>query len=604
MTGGGLDRLFGVGMKFSGINAFSGPAKTVMGSLNSVMKGFGNADKMLMKFSAGALVGGAVLTGLAIKAVKATAETKTALGELASVGVKDLKTVEKAGQDFSNKWSGSTKADFIRAAYDIKSGISSLSDEGVADYTRIAALTAKATKATVGDMTSLFATGYGIYKNYYGDMTDMKFAELFSGGIASAVQMFKTTGPEMAAGISSLGASATTANIPLEEQLAILGMLQATMSGAEAGTKYQAFLKSVVKGGEKIGLQFTDANNQLLSMPDILDTIRNKYGDTVDAVERYELQKAFGRIESLQAIELLITKTGDLRENIDIMSSSMETGTEKAYGMAKAMDEGPAESWGRMRQAGHNLLETIGNIIEPDVTEGLDKVHKGLVKIQEDLDKNPEKAEWIGKGLLYGGGGLMGLGALGLLKSIGGWGFSKIAGGIGLITTAVKGLVTVLTTLASSGGLVALSGILSLGLIGYAGWETYKKRDIIKEMITGFFSGEYLYKQLGIPGLSHIPMQDMDTPRNKLRAQKAAGYSMVDRYEQLGLPVMSYYPSGNNIPEVPVPPIPQFNPNTPEMRPSRPMLVIEQINITGDSVSEDQVREVFENVLDEMVTEN
>ena len=41
---------------------------------------------------------------------------------------------------------------------------SSLSDEGVAEFTALAALTAKATKSTASEMTSLFATGYGIYK--------------------------------------------------------------------------------------------------------------------------------------------------------------------------------------------------------------------------------------------------------------------------------------------------------------------------------------------------------------------------------------------------------------------------------------------------------
>lgn len=56
------------------------------------------------------------------------------------------------------------KSDFITAAYDIKSGIASLTDEGVAQFTELAALTGKATKSTTEEMGSLFATGYGIYK--------------------------------------------------------------------------------------------------------------------------------------------------------------------------------------------------------------------------------------------------------------------------------------------------------------------------------------------------------------------------------------------------------------------------------------------------------
>ena len=78
--------------------------------------------------------------------------------------MRDLGAVENAARSFSDQWAGTTKADFISAAYDIKSGIASLSDEGVAEFTSLAALTAKATKSTAGEMTSLFATGYGIYK--------------------------------------------------------------------------------------------------------------------------------------------------------------------------------------------------------------------------------------------------------------------------------------------------------------------------------------------------------------------------------------------------------------------------------------------------------
>ena len=47
----------------------------------------------------------------------------------------------------------------------------------------------------------------------------------------------------MAGAIKMLGASATNANVPMEEQLAILGQLQATMSGTEAGTKIQVIFE-------------------------------------------------------------------------------------------------------------------------------------------------------------------------------------------------------------------------------------------------------------------------------------------------------------------------------------------------------------------------
>ena len=286
--------------------------------LQQMEQTFGGMAKTGMGMAA---VGGEI-TSAVLAPVEATFETRRALGELSSLGIQDLDALEDAARSFSDQWAGTTKADFITAAYDIKSGISSLTDEGVAQYTTLAGVTAKATKSTIGEMTDLFATGYGIYKDFYSDLSDMEFGEMFSAGIAESVRAFKTSGSGMAQAIKTLGASATTAQVPLEEQLAILGSLQATMSGSEAGTKYKAFLRSAAKGGEALGLSFTDANNQLLSMPEILELLRGKFGDTMDAAEKMELQKAFGDAEAVALIDLLYNKTGDLVSMTDWLGTS------------------------------------------------------------------------------------------------------------------------------------------------------------------------------------------------------------------------------------------------------------------------------------------
>ena len=333
---------------------------------------------------------GSQITGAVLAPVEATFETRRALGELSSLGVKDLDALENAAREFSDQWSGTSKADFISAAYDIKSGISSLSDEGVAEYTSLAGLTAKATKSTIGEMTSLFATGYGIYKGYYDDLSDIEFGEMFSAGISESVRAFKTSGSGMAQSIQTLGASATTANVPLEEQLAVLGMLQATMSGSEAGTKYKAFLRSAAKGGEALGLSFLDANNQLLSMPEILDLLRGKFGETMDAAEKMELQQAFGDTEAVALIDLMYSKTGDLQDNILSLYDAMGQGTGVAHDMASAMQETEPERFERLQQRIHNVTESIGNTLLPTVNDLMGTGEQVLTKVGTWIEQNQE----------------------------------------------------------------------------------------------------------------------------------------------------------------------------------------------------------------------
>lgn len=514
------------------IDNLTGPMAGVQSSVgNSVSKLEGMNQTLGNITKTGAVMAGvgAQITDATLAPVQATFATRKAIGELSSLGVKDLQAVEDAAKSFSDQWSGTTKSDFITAAYDIKSGIASLSDEGVADMTSLAALTGKATKSTAAEMTSLFATGYGIYKDYYNDLSDIEFGEMFSAGIAKSVQQFKTTGSGMAQSIQTLGGSATTANVPLEEQLSILGMLQATMGGAEAGTKYKAFLRSAVKGGEELGLKFTDTNNQLLSMPEILDKLRGKFGETMDAAEKVELQKAFGDTEAVALIDLMYNKVGDLQDNIVGMYDSLGSGAGVAREMASAMQETEPERFERLTQRIQNVKESIGNSLLPTVNDLMGKGEQLLSKVATWIEDNQELVRVImlvvlaiGGFLTVAGTTIAVVGGVGLVLSktigfVGGFykalkkipdlldtvhimalyagdgikkGFSvmKTAG-----STAITGIKNVAVNIASMAKTAAISGVtalknMALGLIGMAKQAIVTAVTALPGLIAGVWS--------------------------------------------------------------------------------------------------------------------
>lgn len=428
-----LDTIFKLSVIVNMIDNLSGPIARVGSNVDSSVSKIQRMNESFgeMTKTGVAMAGtGAQITSAVLSPVKATFDTRRALGELSSLGTKDLKVLEDAAKDFSDTWAGTTKADFLTAAYSIKSGISSLSDEGVAEYTKISGLTAKATKASIDEMTSLFATGYGIYKDFYKDLSDIEFAEMFSAGLSDSIRAFKTSGSGMATAIQSLGGSATTANVPLEEQLSILGMLQATMSGSEAGTKYRAFLRSAAKAGEELELSFVDANNQLLSMPEILELLRGKFGDTMDAAEKMQLQKAFGTDEAVAMIDLLYSKTGDLQDNILMLYDSMGQGTSIAENMASAINETEPERYIRLQQRLKNLKEEIGNQLLPTVNMLFTKGEEVLTKVSGWIEKNQELVKVIALIVMIVG---ITLGVLGSLIAV--------VGGVGLIFTRTAMMV-------------------------------------------------------------------------------------------------------------------------------------------------------------------
>lgn len=400
----------------------------VADSTEKLNKAFGSVQK------AGAvMVGvGTALTTACLGTVQSTFDTQNALGELASLGVQDLDAVEKAAKSFSDTWAGTTKSEFITASYDIKSGIASLTDEGVAKFTELAALTGKATKSTTEEMGSLFATGYGIYKGAYEDMSDLEFWEMFSAGIATAVKNYKTAGSEMASAISMLGATATNNKISMEEQLAILGQLQTTMSGSEAATKYKSFLNTAASAGEKLGLSFVDANNQLLTTPEILQKLKDKYGDTLDAVEKQEIKSAFGTDEAVAMIDLLYNDIDGLTGGIDSLASSMKQGVSVTNEMAEAIDNTPERKFEVLRQKIHNNAEELGKNLLPVVNNTLTKVNDLIDKGSDLIANNQQTVQSIMNIALR----------LGIMLVV----IGTVVGAIGTIGKAVSGVSAAIKT--------------------------------------------------------------------------------------------------------------------------------------------------------------
>ena len=427
-------------------------------------------------------------------------EVTNAQGEIASLGIgaEGIEKITKAATKFSNSWSGTTTADIIKASYDIKSGVSTLGDSAVAEFTTMAALTAKATRSTTGEMTSLFATGYGIYRSQFDNFgkstikgwdqlsaeeRDIKFGQYFSAGISGAVQQFKTDGPKMSAYISTLGAAGTSAGHSMQEQMAIGGMLQATMGGGEAATKYRAFINAAGSAGQKLGLRFTDANKKLLSTPEILKKIKSKYGDTIDAMESDSLKKAFGTDEALAMIKLLYGDIGALESNITSMGKSLAGGGEKATLMARAMQTGPGQAMQLMKQRTGNLAAAIGKSLTPAFLVISDVIGSASEKIGAFTEKYPNLSAGIATAvaatmLLTAAVPLI-AGGIGMVTSS----FGILKAGLIMTKTAMMGLNV--TMLANPIGLwiVGITAVIALGVL------LYKKFEPIKNLIDSIGAG-------------------------------------------------------------------------------------------------------------------
>ena len=174
-----------------------------------------------------ALIGAA---GTFMATVNPANDLNNALREVSSLDVADdtLKKLNQAGLQYSIEF-GESAANFVRSAYNIKSGISSLTEQDLPAFTNAAGVLAKATKANVEDITSYYGLMFNVFKEDADAMGAGKWIEQLAGQTATAVQMFKTTGPEMAAAFESLGQMPTRMGVSMTDQIAVLGRLQNAM---------------------------------------------------------------------------------------------------------------------------------------------------------------------------------------------------------------------------------------------------------------------------------------------------------------------------------------------------------------------------------------
>lgn len=321
--------------------------------------------------------------------VNATVPVEAALGELASLGVKDLNSISKAAEDFSNKWAGTSKAEFIASTYDVKSALSGLTDEAIGGFTKMAALTGKATKASTQEMVGAFTTAYGIFKPLMSEMDDMQWSEAFAGAMSKSVAIFKTTGSQMSDAIKNIGAVASASKVPLEEQMAILGQLQTTMKGSEAGTLYKAFMMKAAEAGNELGLSFINAQGQLKGVVPILEAIKDKFPDLSQAAAQVELKKAFGSDEAVKFILQMSSNMGGLEGNIKQVSQAMNEGSGVAKSMAVTMNNDLGARIKIVKQNFANLASSLGSALIPPIEAittllvGAVGAFRGLIDIVE-----------------------------------------------------------------------------------------------------------------------------------------------------------------------------------------------------------------------------
>lgn len=380
---GSFDRLMlTVGL----LDKITGPMRGIQRTIQQVTS---NSRKAFMNTAAGVTALIAASASFA-NTVNPANDMNMALGEVRSMDVADdtLKRLNQAGLQYSIKF-GESASNYVRSAYDIQSAIDGLEGADLPKFTTAAGTLAKATKANVADITSYFGSMYGIFREQANGMGKSSWVEMLAGQTATAVQMFKTTGPEMKSAFESIGAGATEMGVKINEQMAVLGTLQSTMSGSEAGTKYGAFLEGLSGAQAEFGLNFSDANGDLLPIVEIMQKIKGEMGGMGWDQSRDFLSGAFND-EAIDFIQLMGKDVNKLGSDINKLGDI--TGMEKAGWMAAQMQN----NFARLAQSVTAISIAIWQKALPSIEPYINMMTTAASVIVKWTDKYPHLTKAFG----------------------------------------------------------------------------------------------------------------------------------------------------------------------------------------------------------------
>lgn len=438
-----LDKLtYSIGI----IDKVTGPVNKVMAKINQLSQQTAAAQDQMMRGATTAAAGGYALA----KSLAPAIDHVAALGEVQSLGVADeaLQKLTKTSYEFGFQFGGNS-AEFVRSAYDIQSAIAGLSGDELSEFTKTSNMLAVATKADAGTITSYMGTMYGIFEQTANKMGKSNWVNQIAGQTATAVQLYKTTGSEMQAAFSNLGATATNIGLSSAQQFALVGELQlVAKSGSVAGTQAASLLQGIGKAQEALGIELTADNGDMLAIDVVLGRINERLSSLGSVARGDVLTQIFGK-QGAKAVDVLSTKVDKLKDGINVFENVQDNS--KAAEMANII----ASPWDRLGGSFNAASTAMGNrllpVVEPFV-EVLASMFAGIVSLTEEF---PFLSSVIATAVV---------GVVALMTAFGlatfAMGLYNFATGIGITLTNAQLIVTKLW----QGALIALrvAGFLSL----------------------------------------------------------------------------------------------------------------------------------------------
>lgn len=247
---------------------------------------------------------------------------------------------------------------------------------------------------------------------------------------------------DMGEAMTYVGPSAHAAGISLEETAAAIGLMSNQgIEGSVAGTALRGALtrlmkpsKQNIEGFQKLGISVGDFKKGTLTLPEILDKIKNNTKGWTDQQRASAIATAFGT-EAQAGMNALVSEGGDALRGMTKDAKGAAGTTKK---IAESMNNTQAAKVAKFKESLNVLAITVGQKLLPTLTPLIDKATQVITAFSK-MDSSTQQSiiKWALLAAAVGPASSA-LGAVFRVASGGAGAFSAVAGGIGRAASAAK----------------------------------------------------------------------------------------------------------------------------------------------------------------------
>ncbi|END3473485.1 phage tail tape measure protein [Salmonella enterica] len=301
-----------------------------------------------------------------------------------------LNKLTKAANDFAIEY-GRSSLDFVKNSTLIRRSIGGITDNDLPAYTHAASVLGVAMRTGTEDAVNYLSHMTNLMPQMVSKMGNVDFAGAMAGLASQMKNSFNSSLNDISAMIEQSKGTGSAYGVSLAEQLGTMGTASQVLgSGASAG--YDQLLRHLGSGDatKATGINFRDAQGQILPIMSILDKLKAKYGENIEGNARAQaaMEKAFGKGASV--IRALWNNADGLSKSINALGKN--PGLKAVEEMAKKTVV-PWEQFAAILEAiraeiSLRLLPTFGPFFDALVDCGKEFVNW--------LHAFPNIARWIG----------------------------------------------------------------------------------------------------------------------------------------------------------------------------------------------------------------